>query len=121
KNVVICVSANSKDGSVLIADQIPDLHFNGDTQAFPLYYYEEQKYFTPNLFDQGTDTGYVQKDGISDFILERANVQYGRNVTKEDIFFYVYGFLHSPDYRQAFENDLKKMLPRLPLVEDVKD
>jgi predicted helicase len=33
----------------------------------------------------------------------------------------VYGFLHSPEYRKTFANDLKKMLPRLPLVEDVKD
>ncbi len=47
--------------------------------------------------------------------------QYGKNVTKEDIFYYVYGFLHSPEYRTTFTNDLKKMLPRLPLVEDVRD
>ena len=40
---------------------------------------------------------------------------------KEDIFYYVYGFLHSPEYREKFANDLKKMLPRLPLVEDVRD
>src|SRR5690606_9924377 len=46
---------------------------------------------------------------------------YGKNVRKEDIFYYVYGILHSPDYRTAFANDLKKMLPRIPLVEDVRD
>ena len=44
-----------------------------------------------------------------------------KSVSKEDIFYYVYGFLHSPEYRETFANDLKKMLPRLPLVEDVKD
>jgi predicted helicase len=33
----------------------------------------------------------------------------------------VYGFLHSKEYRETFANDLKKMLPRLPLVENVKD
>jgi predicted helicase len=37
------------------------------------------------------------------------------------IFYYVYGILHSTDYREKFANDLKKMLPRLPLVEEVKD
>ncbi len=58
---------------------------------------------------------------MSDFILERAKKQYGKNVSKEDIFYYVYGFLHCPEYREMFANDLKKMLPRLPLVEDVKD
>jgi predicted helicase len=29
--------------------------------------------------------------------------------------------LHSPTYRETFANDLKKMLPRLPLVDDVRD
>lgn len=33
----------------------------------------------------------------------------------------MYGVLYSPDYRAAFANDLKKMLPRIPLVEDVRD
>ena len=64
---------------------------------------------------------YVRRDGISDFILERARRQYGKNVAKEDIFYYVYGFLHSPDYRAAFANDLKKSLPRLPLVDEAQD
>jgi predicted helicase len=120
-NLVICVSANYKDGSILISDHIPDLHFNGDTQAFPLYYYEERPKNSPSLFDAAGENAYVRRDGISDFILDRARKQYGKNVTKEDIFYYVYGFLHSTDYRETFANDLKKMLPRLPLVENVKD
>ena len=44
-----------------------------------------------------------------------------RTSRKEDIFYYVYGILHSPEYRTTFANDLKKTLPRLPLVEDVRD
>ncbi len=39
---------------------------------------------------------------------------------KEDIFYYVYGLLHSVDYRAAFGDDLKKMLPRIPLVDEPK-
>jgi len=40
KNIVICVSSvgSNKGLSILISDSIPDLHFNGDTQCFPLYY-----------------------------------------------------------------------------------
>ena len=53
--------------------------------------------------------------------MERAKKQYGKNVAKEDIFYYVYGFLHSPEYRETFAADLRKMLPRLPLVDDVRD
>ena len=43
---------------------------------------------------------------------------YGK-ITKDDIFFYVYGLLHSPDYRETYAADLKKSLPRIPLVEDL--
>ena len=33
----------------------------------------------------------------------------------------MYGFLHSPQYRETFAADLKKMLPRLPLVDEARD
>lgn len=122
QNIIICVSPSPNDGlSLLITNGIANLHFNGDTQCFPLYYYEERKKQTLSLFDDNSDSDYICRDGISDFILERAKKQYGKNVAKEDIFYYVYGFLHSPEYRETFAADLKKMLPRLPLVDDVRD
>tara|TARA_R110000765_G_scaffold9911_3_gene30871 strand:+ start:61412 stop:66298 length:4887 start_codon:yes stop_codon:yes gene_type:complete len=121
ENLVICVSARYKDGSVLITNHIPDLHLNGDTQAFPLYYYEEKEVLQGNLFDGQEKDHYMRRDGISDFILQKALKQYGPSVTKADIFYYVYGFLHSPEYRKTFANDLKKMLPRLPLVDEPRD
>lgn len=121
-NIVICVSPSSNDGlSLLITDKVANLHYNGDTQCFPLYYYEENDQAQKGLFDSGDNSDYIRRDGVSDFILERAKKQYGKNVSKEDLFYYVYGFLHCPEYREMFANDLKKMLPRLPLVEDVKD
>ena len=106
---------------MLMSENIVDYHLVGDTQCFPLYYYKEQKKQSPTLFDAAGQSEYIRRDGVSDFILERAKKQYGKNVSKEDIFYYVYGILHSPDYRTAFEYDLKKMLPRIPLLEDVRD
>ena len=91
------------------------------TQCFPLYYYEEREKQSLGLFDAGEDSEFVRRDGVSDFVLERAKKMYGKLVNKEDIFYYVYGFLHSPGYRSTFANDLKKVLPRLPLVDDVRD
>jgi predicted helicase len=122
-NLVIGISSmNSTRGiSVSITDSIVDYHFNGDTQCFSLYFYDERDKQVKTLFDADNDNEFIRRDGISDFILEKAKKQYGKNVTKEDIFYYVYGFLHSPEYRETFASDLKKMLPRLPLVEDVKD
>ena len=121
QNIIICVSSSPNDGlSLLIANGIANLHFNGDTQCFPLYYYEERKKQTLSLFDDNSKGNHIRRDGVSDFILERAKKQYGKNVAKEDIFYYVYGFLHSPEYRETFAADLRKMLPRLPLVDDVR-
>ncbi len=42
-------------------------------------------------------------------------------IDRDDIFFYVYGILHSPDYRSAFAADLKKSLPRIPQVTTDED
>ena len=129
ENQVICVSGVgvTKDFSTIISDTLPDLELIGKSQCFPLYYYEERQKNSPGLFDEVGDSEYIRRDGVSDFILERAKKVYGNPSTgpgaigKEDIFYYVYGILHSPDYRTAFANDLKKMLPRIPLVEDVRD
>jgi predicted helicase len=123
-NLLICVSGlgANKAGTVLMVSKIPDLNImDAGTQCFPLYYYEENNATQKGLFDTDASQKYVRRDAISDFILERAKQQYGKTVTKEDVFYYVYGFLHSKDYRETFANDLRKMLPRLPLVEDVKE
>ncbi len=111
ENVVICVSGDS----ALIADVTPDLHFVGDCQCFPLYWYEERDV---DLFGQRT---LVRHDGVSDWILDQARRRYGAEVTKEEIFYYVYGFLHQPGYRKAFAADLKKSLPRIPLAGRAED
>jgi predicted helicase len=123
KNIVIITTGIgvSKDFSCLITDLTPDIQLHANGQCFPLYYYEENKATQKSMFDTNERQKYVRRDAISDFILDIARKKYGKIVTKEDIFYYVYGFLHSPEYRIAFANDLKKMLPRLPLVDKPKD
>ena len=122
KNLVICVpgAGDRKGFAVMIANELPDLELMEKAQCFPLYYYEKRSAYHPTLFDTGNEE-YTRKDGITSFILERCRESYGPKVTKEDIFYYVYGLLHSPDYRKAFAADLKKMLPRIPLVEKPAD
>ena len=117
KNICICISSDVRNGiSVLIADELPDLSFVPGGQCFPLYYYDKNEGNIGTLFDQGKEN-YTRRDGITDFILEQCRERYGFKVQKEDIFYYVYGLLHSSDYREQFAADLKKMLPRIPLVE----
>ena len=128
ENLVICISGlgGKKDNSTFISNTIVDLNcLDAGTQAFPLYYYDEPISDGPavpqaNLFDAAGETRYRRNDGVTDFILKRAQDNYGKKVTKEDIFYYVYGLLHSPIYRNKFAADLKKMLPRIPLVEEPK-
>jgi predicted helicase len=122
-NAVICISGlgGTKENTTIISNLLPDLNcLDSGTQCFPLYYYEERQIQSPGLFDTGGESDYIKRDGVSDFIWERAKSMYGKSVSKEDIFYYVYGFLHSSYYRTAFANDLKKMLPRLPLLDDVR-
>ncbi len=118
-NLVILINMASAHAiTPLITDCLPDLHSNGDAQCFPLYYYEELD--TSDMF--ASNDRYVRKDAVSDYILKQARAQYrDPKIEKQDLFYYVYGFLHSPDYRSAFSADLKKMLPRIPLVESASD
>lgn len=122
-NFTITVSGigSSKGFGAIISDCTPDIQLQMNAQSFPLYYYEEKEQVQGSLFDAASESKYIRRDGVSDFIWERAKKQYGKTVTKEDIFYYVYGILHSPDYRETFTNDLKKMLPRIPLVDKPKD
>lgn len=119
-NKLICVSGVgvTKDFSSIITNTIPDLELIGKSQCFPLYYYEECEQKNTDFFDSPSEKKYIRRDAVTDFILKRAQEMYGPKVTKEDIFYYVYGFLHSPEYKKTFTNDLKKMLPRIPLVEE---
>ena len=126
KNIIICVSGigASKGFSTLITDQIPNLHTLDTGQCFPLYWYDSSDADVIDLFNQGPGNKmdrYVRRDGVTDWILATARKQYGYNVAKEDIFYYVYGVLHSSEYRTTFAADLKKSLPRLPLVERADD
>ena len=126
KNLVICVSGvgGSKDFSTLIADMIPDLQVLSNGQCFPLYWYEENKgEQAVSLFGTTNEERWTQRDGITDWCLQEVRSRFAgaKSITKEDIFYYVYGLLHSPDYRERFADDLRKALPRIPIVERAEE
>lgn len=133
ENRMMCVASvgDKKDFSCLIVNINPDLHLTGTSQIFPLYWYEESvkptvaphqstideksRLQTTLFADEGPR--YKRKDGISNFALKTAVDKYGMVVTKEDIFYYVYGYLHSPEYRKSFSEDLKLSLPKIDFVQ----
>lgn len=128
-NMLICVNGvGDKQFSCLISNNVTDVQMLFNGQCFPLYWYEEKILKNEDMADLFADTAeekpveYIRHDGITDYILKEACSKYKTNaITKEDIFYYVYGLLHSQEYRTQFAADLKKMLPRLPLVDTAAD
>ncbi len=89
----------------LVTNIIPDLHLvdaGADTQCFPYYTYAED--------------GSNRRENITDWALAQFREKYGDEVTKWDIFHYVYAMLHHPVYRERYAENLKRDLPRLPLL-----
>jgi predicted helicase len=119
ENLVISLNQNpSKPFGLIMTDALPDLQLMGNGQCFPLYVYQGNKELTaPSLFEEGTrDFGRIS--GISENTLKRYQEKIGKGVTAEDIFYYVYGLLHSQSYRQKYKVELSKALPRIPVVKE---
>jgi predicted helicase len=126
KNLLICVPGVGvkKDFSCLITNCMTDLEIVGKSQCFPLYWYEDSseirsKNKQRSLLEDAPSM--VRHDGVSGYALKTARSKYGPGVTKEDIFYYVYCYLHSPEYRAAFSDDLKLSLPKIDFVDSPED
>lgn len=143
KNRVICVSGvGARSGfSALIMDQISSLDTIEKGQCFPLKLFSPKTNEThaaqdsnpqdnlfadapkpASLFDEKTEGNFVVKDGITDAGLAHFSKNYaGEKISKEDVFYYIYGLLHSEDYKQRFADNLTKELPRIPCVKKFAD
>ncbi len=131
KNLVICISGiGARSGfSALITDTLPNLHTLDTGQCFPLYLYgdaedDEATPQAPDLFSapQPQPQGRQRRDAITDAGLAHFRAAYpGEQVSKEDIFYYVYGLLHAPDYREKYADNLAKEMPRIPCVKAAAD
>jgi len=112
---------SDKPFSALMCSAIPDLALWGSSngQFFPRWTYRQVDEDVAQLDFSGGDSdqwGYDRVDNITDEVLAAYRAAIGDQVDKDGIFYYVYGLLHSPAYRATFAVDLKKSLPRLPLV-----
>lgn len=116
KNLVICSSGvGSKEYSCLMVDHIPCLDFLEKTQCFPRWLPGEQTKGAEDTLDFGEQS--VMPSGFSPEALPHFQAAYpGKPITEDDLFYYIYGILHSEDYRTRYANNLMKELPRIPRV-----
>jgi predicted helicase len=127
ENVVICITGlgTPKDFNAIITNVIPDIQLQGNGQSFPLYVYEKDEPEEGELISRQQEgeriDGYRRRSAITDEILKDFRKAYEAKITKEDIFYYVYGILHSTEYKTRFASDLKKMLPRIPFTTETGD
>jgi predicted helicase len=105
-NVALCVTdvGAEKPFGCLAVTHVPDLHLVGagaGTQCFPFYVFTAEG---------------ERRENVTDAALAEFRGRYGGIVDRWDVFDYVYGVLHSPAYRARFAANLRRELPRLPLV-----
>jgi predicted helicase len=82
--------------------------------------FEKNDRDTLSLFDNDS-AEYTRRSAITGFISGRAREVHGPKISSEDIFYYVYGILHSCEYRKRFSADLTKALPRIPFDLSTQD
>jgi len=107
ENRLICVSSpGSKHFSCLMTNRIPDLNlFAGASpiQCFPLFHYDKD--------------GKNRNQNITNWALDKFVTFYrDEGITKYDVFHYIYAVLHHPSYLRKYAANLRKELPRIPLI-----
>ena len=112
------------DGQLaLMVNTATELQIDGGAQCFPLYLYDEVE-ADNGLFANGDSNTVQRRDGIcDDGLAQITNAYPGKSdsITKEDLFYYIYGLLHSREYRERYKDNLSKELPRIPAVKKFED
>ncbi|GAA4657633.1 DEAD/DEAH box helicase [Bartonella pachyuromydis] len=119
--------------SVLMTKNVSDFNMmDGGSQCFPRYVYEDAESVEDEKEDQGhlfanfakerKKAGLERRDALTDEGLAYFKAAYpSEMITKDDLFYYIYGILHSEDYRARYTHNLSKQLPRIPTVKKVED
>jgi len=131
-NLVICATGSGASGSftVIMSNALPCYDNVEKGQSFPLYLYDIGDDENENVADKKQlslhDDAQANHKSRRDAITDEAHqhfqsVYLGNEISKEDIFYYIYGLFHSEDYRQRYADNLVKELPRIPRVKSSED
>jgi len=128
-NLAICINGvgAQKGFSALMVDRLPDLHVMQTGQCFPLYIQENGRAENNGsdqalLFPGKVESDSGRRSAISSVGMAAFQARYPNQIiTSDDLFYYVYGLLHSEDYRSRYADNLSKQLPRIPFVKSTED
>lgn len=100
ENRLICVGGQGDDNdlSLWVTDRIPDLHVLGVNQVFPEYRFKDGRRHE-NVAQSTLDTVRGLYDDLT--------------ISNSDVFEFIYGRLHDPEYRRRFRNETRKDIPRI--------
>jgi predicted helicase len=107
ENRIICFNGSGmqKPFSALVVNNFPDFQIIYNTQCFPLYVYDED--------------GSNRRENITPWGIQQFTAKYpGVEISNWRIFHYVYAVLHAQSYRNKYAANLRKSLPRIPLLGD---
>ena len=118
--VIIISGKGSRSGfSVLMVSALPCYDTIEKCQCFPLKILNNKTSLTDGIFENDTN---AVKDGINDAAFAQIQEAYpNEKLTKDDFFYYIYGLLHSEDYRARYADNLSKQLPRIPYMKKAED
>jgi predicted helicase len=133
ENLLICLSGvgSSKSFHSLIVNIIPCLDMLEKTQCFPFYTYNEDgSGRKENITDWGlkqfqeyyrhTPKSPLNRGDLKSFppLTRGGQGVCSSEISKWDIFYYIYGVLHNPEYRTKYAANLRRSLPRIPFYDD---
>ena len=119
RGISVVTQGSKAPFGVSATDLIPCLHLIGsDTTAFLARWRYEEPNTEPSLLDDATDDGWKRVSNLNPALVARFQNELGAGITDDDVFHYVYGALHSPEFRERYESNLKKEAPRVPMAPD---
>ena len=120
KNLVITLTGPGAtvDFGALICTHLPNYHYMDTGKNYPLFFFPEEKSKSSENMLISFESEDSKLDGISDWALNLFREKYKIDLSKEDIFYYVYGVLSSPEFIRRYRTELKKESPRVPLLKD---
>lgn len=117
--IVVTGPGARREFSALMVDAVPNLHHQDSGQAFPRFTFDRSEGHQGSLLSGSEDDGWKVVENISDVAVSRFQQHYDEpSIGPDQIFYYLYGALHSPSFRRAYADDLRRTLARAPMLSD---